>query len=61
MVKLLERTILIVALTHTAWVEWSILKHAGLLRALFFGGFFLLPFATVATLAFLPHGGLRRD
>lgn len=59
MMKLLELTILIVALINTVWLEWSILKHAGLVCALFFGGFFFLPWGTVAALAFLPRDGLR--
>ncbi|KAF0217350.1 MAG: hypothetical protein FD174_3316 [Geobacteraceae bacterium] len=59
MMKIFELSILIAALTNTAWLEWAILKHAGLLCALFFGGFFLLPWGTVAALAFLPRDSMR--
>ena len=47
MLKALELMILIASLTDTAWLEWAILKHAGPLWALFFGGFFLLPWSAV--------------
>lgn len=53
MLKWVGRVLLAAALTHSAWVEWSVLAHAGILWGLFFAMFFI-PFALSATLAFFP-------
>lgn len=53
MLKWVGRVLLAAALAHSAWVEWSVLAHAGILWGLFFAMFFI-PFALSATLAFFP-------
>jgi hypothetical protein len=59
MMKILKLLIIIAVLTNSVWTGWAILKHAGLLWALFFGGFIFLPWGATAALAFLPRGSLR--
>ena len=51
--KWFGRAVLAAALAYTAWIEWSVLAHAGILWGLFFAMFFV-PFALSATLAFFP-------
>lgn len=51
--KWLGRGLLAVAIVHAAWVEWSVLVHAGILWGLFFAAFFI-SFALSASLAVFP-------
>lgn len=53
MLKWISQVVFALTLAHTAWVEWSVLKSAGILWGLFFGMFFI-PFALSATLAIFP-------
>jgi hypothetical protein len=51
--KVVGRTLLLLALGHSAWVEWAVIAHAGIVWGVFFGTFFI-SFALSAILAFLP-------
>lgn len=53
MMKVFQITMLVGALTFTVSLECAILKDGGILWALFFGGFFLLPWTTSAAIAML--------
>ena len=61
MMKTIRITFLAGALIFTAWLECSILKHAGVLWGLFFGGFFFLPWATAAAVAMLRRTRLDQN
>lgn len=61
MMKTIRITMLVGALTFTVWLECSILKDAGILWALFFGGFFFLPWATTAAVAILKRTRLDEN